>query len=419
MATVTQTPAALSARSSRLARLAALPLLALAAHSQAALVGFNPITQVNKGAELVFLAWDNNGTKPRVSFIKDLGITMDDFFVRGQQDGGAQLFWYLGGTGTGTDGDSVWSQFLNTDVSAGVKVDPTKLRWAIFAFDGDQRETTYTADDISLFTTLRQGTSGSATVISGLSAVSSGQLLDRALPSIESFVGATNAQTGHAAPGNGSAIVLETAAPDWHFPFNSVTTPTIGNGGVLDFNGALGAATGNLIGQSSWFYKVSRGTEEFDQTLPVTIDEFDNLGGDGYWGLAAATGPTRNGQYFLSYTIPAFQSQQERAGGLLYGNNFARLGGVMSLSSSAGRGSSVLNMTTSFLRGLAQSRLQATDAGEERAFITASPGRDFGIDGDRILAARLTSAVPEPETGLLLGAGLGLLAWRAARRARS
>jgi hypothetical protein len=35
-----------------------------------------------------------------------------------------------------------------------------------------------------------------------------------------------------------------------------------------------------------------------------------------------------------------------------------------------------------------------------------------------MLASSITTAVPEPQTWLLFGAGLGLLGWRAARRAR-
>lgn len=421
MSTVLATRAPIPAQARLFAPAAILSLLALTATSHATLVGLNAATTVNGDAELVFLAWDNNTDSPKVSFIKDLGVTMDDFFVRGQQDGGAQLFWYLGGTGTGTDGDAVWAQFLNTDVSPGVKVDPTKVRWAVFAFDGDQRDTTYVADDISLFTTLRQGTSGSATVISGLSEVGSGRLLDNVYPGMQSMVAGTNAQSGHADPGNGSAIVLQTAAPDWHFPFNTSSVPTIGRGGTsnLTYSDALAASAGNLLGQSSWFYKVSRGTDEFDQTLPVSLDEFDNLGGDGYWGLAAASDPARTGQYFLSYTIAAFATAREQSAGLLYANNFARLGGVLSLSSASGKGGSVLDLATSFVRGVAQARRGTNDAGDGRAFISAAPGLELGIDGDRALTAQLTTAVPEPSSWALFAAGLGWLGWRLSRRARA
>ncbi len=384
--------------------------------AQAFLVGSTPSQGAPGGtSELVFMAWDNNTPNaPKVAFIKDLGVTMDAFFISAQQDAGTQSFWYLGGTGTGIEGDATWAQFLSTEISPGVTVDLSKVQWAVFAYDGDENSPEYVNDDKKLFTTLKQATSGDPATITGLTGLASDIVFDRVTTSMISFVGGVNAQPGHmgAANENGSAIILQTTPLAFQFPFNNdVGNATIGNTGQLNYFSAIGASAGNLIGESSWFYKVSRTEDQFDQSLPVVIDEFDNLGSDGYWGFAAASDPARAGQYFLSYTIAAFESPAERAAGLLAGNNFARLAGVLSLASPVGKSATVLDLATNFLRGVAQGRAQAAAVGDARAFIVTS-----GLDGDTAFAEALTSAVPEPQTWLLWGAGLGFLARRSRRR---
>ncbi len=395
--------------------LAALALLA-GAQAHAFIKGIDSTTAPNGNSELVFMAWDNNSAQPKVAFIKDLGTSMDSFFVSGQQDAGVQKFWYLGGTGTGIEGDAAWTTFLNTDVSAGVKVDASKVKWAVFALDGDLGGS-YVPDDYKLFTTVKQATSGSATVITGLSNVTTQNLIDKPPLAMGTFLGGANQQAGHTgtANENGSAVVTATQG-DSVFPFVNGTTPNIGFGYDLTFNGAINASAGNLVGQSSWFYKVSRNADEFDASLPVVIDEFDNLGGDGYWGLAAATGATRTGQYFLSYTLKAFVSAQETASGLTYGNSFARMAGVLSLSSPAGKGETVLDLTTNFVRNFAQSQARAAGAEDNRAFATSlrRQGALLGSDLEASLVGadlNLVTAVPEPGTWALWGAGLGLLGW--------
>lgn len=391
----------------------------ISTQANAFIKGVDSVLPNNGNSELVFIAWDNNAPLvaggdilPKVAFIKDLGVGMDAFFVSAQQDKGAQSYWYLGGTGTGIEGDAAWTVFLNTEVRSGVKVDPSKVKWAVFALDGDFFSPTYQADDYKLFTTLRQGTSGSATVISGLSNVTTDQL-SKATGGMTTFLGATNALPSHtgAANANGSSVALATQGESI-FPFTSANVANIGSNYDLLFTGAIDASAGNLIGKSSWFYKIGRNSSEFDNTLPVEIDEFDNLGGDGYWGLAAASEAGRAGQYFLSYTIAAFASTKETSGGLLYANNFARLGGALSLSSSAGKGNTVLDLSNSFLRTFAKGRIQASDAPDGRAFVTALRDATPALSEGYVL----TSAVPEPGTYLLFGAGLGLLAWRARQR---
>ncbi len=350
--------------------------------------------------ELTFMAWDNNGSSPKLVFVKDLGITMSNFFTNAQVDAGTQLYWYLGGTD-----DATWDAFLNTDVSTGVKPDVSKIRWSVFA-EAQPGGNSPEPGAYQLYTTNLQGLSGSAATILGLSTVS-GDFLTNTSASIEAFYGGNKNSGTLGTAENGSALIKATDGPS-KFPFDPGMLLGVGN--QVTFGNQIGRGTGNLIGQSSWFYALT-GSDLFDSSLPITIDEFDNLTNDGYWGLAAASATDKAGQYFLSYNLNGTVTALEARSGTLASNNFARLAGVLSLSSSAGKGLTVLNMTESFLRGFSKVAASLPSAaGDELAHALASDGA---------LDLPSPSAVPEAGSAVLTGAGLALLAGLQLRRRRA
>jgi hypothetical protein len=362
------------------------------------------VTDRNLGpdkVELTFIAWDNNGSDPKVAFVKDLGITMTQLFTTGQVDVGFQKYWYLGGTD-----DAAWATFLNTDVTTGVKPDVAKIRWAVFAqasIGGSGLE----PGETQVYTTNLQGVSGSPSVIPGFSTLQ-GQNLAGSNTAYDNFT-SNNVSTGTLGSAtDGSAVIKATDGSK--FPFDATTG--LGIGSQINFGGNFSRGTGNLIGQSSWFYYLT-GSDPFDPTLPVLIDEFDNLTNDAYWGLAAASATDKAGQYFLSYNLGGSVTALEAKGGYLASNNFARLAGVLSLSSSAGKSQTVLSMTESFLRGFAgvATKLPAA-ASLDQAHVLAS-----AVTVERFTQQNV-SAVPETGTWLMFASGLGLLAGAQLRRSR-
>lgn len=132
-----------------------------------------------------------------------------------------------------------------------------------------------------------------------------------------------------------------------------------GQGGTGDGSFLAGAYNvANSVGSSSWFYYVTNAAG----SNTVAVDEFDNLGYNGYWGMAL----TSSNKYLLSYTLPAANTPRASANTEL---------GLQRVS------------TIDYAAGLGEARL-------------------IGL-------AEPVSAVPESSTTLLLLAGLAtLLAWR-------
>jgi hypothetical protein len=355
--------------------------------------------------ELTFMAWENNtaGLAPKVVFVKDLGVTMATFFASAQVDTGTQMYWYLGGSGASSD-DANWTTFLSTDLGGGTTPDIAKVKWAVFAYA--EPNASPAPGGVQLYTTNLQDVSGNAAVIPGISNVTSDSLTNISA-SMTNFMGG-NANTGTLGSAtNGSGIIKSTDG-DTKYPWGPLIG--LGSGDQVVYSGKFPHGAGNLVGKSSWFYYVT-GSNEFDGTLPVQIDEFDNLTNDGYWGLAAASAADKAGEYFLSYNLNGTVTALEARSGILASNNFARLAGVLSLSSSAGKSQTVLSMTESFLRGF--SKVAAT--------LPSAAGEDLAhaLAGDGALDVSSPSAVPEASSGMLIGAGLALLAGLQLRRRRA
>ena len=376
------------------AMLSALLLAGLA--QQPALATIKCCAQVDatpasgQSVELVFLAWDMNlAGGPQVSFVKDLGLTMGQFVVSGQQDSGSHPAWWLGGSS-----DATWTSFVNTRI-AGAALDTSKLQWAVYAFDttGD-----FQPGELNLYTTLTQGAAylsgvGQEGVISGLSDHGADSLQGATASTIE-WLSAVNQTAGHSTQDNGSAVIK--VDDGLAFAFRSGGPGTVN--GQLTLNTNLLRGIGNLVGKSSWFYGVTGSSPDFADS-PMTIDEFDNTAHDGYWGLALSTDPAHAGHYLLSYTLQSVLSPTEQAQNVLFGNSFARLAGTLSLASPAGKAGTVLAMTEGFLRGLRNKTAASTLPQATAASVQAG-----------------VTAVPEPSAWALLLCGAGVLAALGRRR---
>jgi hypothetical protein len=236
----------------------------------------------------LFLSVFDAGAK--ISYTKDLGVTVDDFFVWGQQDAGNQRFWALD--------DARWTGFLG-------QVNPAALRWSVLGFDTTGGTV---SGGVRLFTTARQGDEARIATFTN-------QLFTNGTGAAQAgtFFTAVNSTGTHGVPGT---------APDFSVHGESVNAdPDPGNGYFGSSGGLTSTLNGNApfdssnaAGNSSWFYFLTRsGTV---QTATVLVDEFDNLGWDGYWGFvfvdpALYPDSPYKDSWLLSYTLPAYEAQPQ------------------------------------------------------------------------------------------------------------
>jgi hypothetical protein len=327
--------------------------------------------------ELFFSAFDAGA---RISYTLDLGVQMGDpaslqpadFFVWGQQDGGNQRFWVVG--------DDRWTSFL-------AQVSVIDLRWSVLALDTTGG---LVAGGIRLFSTARQGDEAKIATMSN-------QALTNGTGSTQAgtFFTAVNTTGTHGQAGtapdfavNGSSINADPEPGNGYFGSNSLGLSTT-------LNGNAPFDSSNAIGQSSWFYYLTRsGTNQLGTVL---VDEFDNLGHDGYWGFTfvdAAKHPESPyaGQYLLSFTMASYTAtiaQREFAFGI-------------------GRTESSGGFAVARLPGVAARGFESP-AGWTR--------RLGGLDS--VVATAPAAPVPEPGSWLLAAAGLPAVAWCARRRRRA
>lgn len=261
------------------------------------------------GAKAAILTGPDNGelflvvmdpVTAKMSYTLDLGISAKDFWATAQQDVGASLFRTLDPTT-----DSAFQTFINAANLA-------TTSWMLLGFAVDQSEVT----NRTAFTTLTNNGSVAKQTISfdGMRSLKSPALSDiaggMASTTISTLSGATNAEilaSTHDTAEHGSAVASKDAGNSLTYFARSTgfgdSASGSGDGScILNFQ----VCAGNPIGTSSWFYRLTptlvdpadpaAGIDD----VSVTHDEFDNLGGDGYWGFIKD--PTSN-KHFLSYTL--------------------------------------------------------------------------------------------------------------------
>lgn len=350
-----------------------LALLLMGWDCQAAIgTGFGAITgapqnyangkPVLNNAELYLAVFD---PEAKVSYILDLGLDMETFFINAQQDAGMQWFKPLD--------DANWGSFLE-------QVNRSKLRWVVLSNDdyggiavGQKR----------MFMTLTQGTEAKLRTWNN-------QQFTMASGDGRKFLDFVQQQGTHLAPMddltvNGSSVATPLNPGVYFGPGAQATLAKWDE----TLNGrATGFTAGNAIGQSSWFYYVTRsGTS---QSASVLVDEFDNLGGDAYWGF--------------TYVDPATDANSPYAGKFLLSYTLEKAGATASTAEGLQRISMTdylaLNRLAPPRYFAASSTLAAEYAGYRQGSLV-------------VVAGSMVSAVPEPASWGLMGLGLGLLAaWR-------
>jgi hypothetical protein len=312
----------------------------------------------------------------KLSYAFDLGVSMTDFFTIGQQDAGYQRFWPVN--------DANWTSFLS-------QVSAANLQWSVLAFDTLGGPA---IGQLRMFATVKQGDECKmidCTLImpgapTGYSTITN-QLFGTGIGAAQAgtFFTAVNSTGTHGATGqpldysaNGSSVNADTDNGNGYYGNGSVGLST-----TLNNNAPFNMA--NVVGKSSWFYYLTRSSAQ--QLDEAQVDEFDNIGADGYFGFTyvdPAVDPSSPyvGQYVLSYTLAAAGLTPAQA-------SFVR---------QIGRTETSLGGSMVRLPGVA-----AATAGESPAGLATL--RLGGLTS-------VASVVPEPGSALMLVAGGLLLALR-------
>lgn len=320
-------------------------------------------------------------TTAQMSYTLDLNIKASDFYINAQQDTGSYLFFTLD-----PGADPALQSFI---AAAGANLSTT--RWSVLGFNvslASQNDrvlystltnngsvATQTASYDKLFNSINNNTFKLNGALSGYI-----DALNAGIP------GSTITQsTLNSAATFGSSLAAITDTSTYTSKTNGWASSDKATDGDCLVNANI--CVGNPVGTSSWFYqtKVSKtASGTVSAIAKVSVDEFDNLTNDGYWGFIK---DPNSSKYILSYTLP--------------GSNPKSL-----VSTDAGR-----------------ARLSSTDyrasVGPAR-LITVDDGKLATSTRTQIVAfANVAGIVPEPQTWGLMALGGLLVAARVRRERRA
>lgn len=243
--------------------------------------------------ELLLVMWD---PVAKVSYTRDLGLRAADFWITGQQDAGLQFSYALNPAN-----DDALSGFLSWSRFSG------NQRWAVVAVDAGPG---LAAGSRNLYTTLTQGAAEGVvnpnyTDMVGMTKaqlqVGTQALAEGWIANLNNPKSTFSERNSHRFGGSSDASIngVSFEIEDWETYFTRKGSGFSAKGN-LNLGGEVLAGVftpTNRVGQSSWFYKLTT----TDDSNKVVVDEFDNLAGNGFWGL----GVSAAGEYSLSYNLAA------------------------------------------------------------------------------------------------------------------